>query len=51
MHLNSSAFSCCAPADDQVAAICNGDAELLGRALDSDLIVEPVRGALIPGFR
>ncbi len=35
----------------QVAAICSGDAALLGRALDSDIIVEPVRGALIPGFR
>lgn len=27
-----------------------GDAELTGRALDSDCIVEPVRGPLIPGF-
>lgn len=35
----------------QVSAIYQGDAQLLGRALDSDVIVEPVRGALIPGFR
>lgn len=27
-----------------------GNAELTGRALDSDCIVEPVRGPLIPGF-
>lgn len=35
----------------QVAAICQGNAAELGRALDSDVIVEPVRGPLIPGFR
>jgi homoserine kinase len=35
----------------QVSAIYEGNAQLLGRALDSDVIVEPVRGALIPGFR
>ena len=34
----------------QVAGILQGDAELTGRALDSDCIVEPVRGPLIPGF-
>jgi homoserine kinase len=34
----------------QVAGILLGDAELTGRALDSDCIVEPVRGPLIPGF-
>lgn len=33
-----------------VAGIASGDAEVLGRALDSDEIVEPVRGPLIPGF-
>jgi len=33
-----------------VAAICQGNAAELGRALDSDVIVEPVRGPLIPGF-
>lgn len=33
-----------------VAGITAGDAKLLGRALDSDCIVEPVRGPLIPGF-
>ena len=27
-----------------------GDAILTGRALDSDCLVEPVRGPLIPGF-
>ena len=36
--------------DVQVAGILLGDAELTGRALDSDCIVEPVRGPLIPGF-
>lgn len=34
----------------QVAGIMGGDAALVGRALDSDIIVEPVRGPLIPGF-
>jgi hypothetical protein len=34
----------------QVAGIMAGDAELTGRALDSDCLVEPVRGPLIPGF-
>ncbi len=34
----------------QVAGILQGNAELTGRALDSDCIVEPVRGPLIPGF-
>ncbi|KAF8056371.1 hypothetical protein HT031_006370 [Scenedesmus sp. PABB004] len=33
-----------------VAAILGGDAELLGSALDSDVIVEPVRAPLIPGL-
>jgi hypothetical protein len=37
---------CCA----QVAGILQGSAEATGRALDSDCIVEPVRGPLIPGF-
>ena len=37
---------CCA----QVAGILLGSAEATGRALDSDCIVEPVRGPLIPGF-
>jgi hypothetical protein len=35
----------------QVAGILRGDAAMLGHALDSDAIVEPVRGPLIPGFR
>jgi hypothetical protein len=33
-----------------VAAILTGNAQLLGAALDSDVIVEPVRGPLIPGM-
>lgn len=34
----------------QVAGILQGCAQATGRALDSDCIVEPVRGPLIPGF-
>lgn len=34
----------------QVAGILQGDARLVGRALGSESIVEPVRGPLIPGF-
>ena len=34
----------------QVAGILQGSAELTGMALDSDCIIEPVRGPLIPGF-
>lgn len=33
-----------------MAGVLGGDAALVGRALDSDIIVEPVRGPLIPGF-
>lgn len=33
-----------------VAGILEGRAPLVGRALDSDWIIEPVRGPLIPGF-
>jgi hypothetical protein len=33
-----------------VAAILTGDAALLGAALDSDAIIEPVRAPLIPGM-
>ena len=33
-----------------VAGILTGDAALIGKALGSDAIVEPVRGPLIPGF-
>ena len=40
----------CAMGATLVAGIMSGDAELIGRALDSDAIVEPVRGPLIPGF-
>jgi hypothetical protein len=35
----------------QVAGICTAQARLVGEALDSEVIVEPVRGPLIPGFR
>ncbi len=34
----------------QVAGILGGDPVLIGQALDSDIIVEPARGPLIPGF-
>ena len=40
----------CAMGGSLVAGILTGDASLIGRALDSDAIVEPVRGPLIPGF-
>jgi homoserine kinase len=33
-----------------VAAVLNGDVALLGAALDSDVVVEPVRAPLIPGM-
>lgn len=33
-----------------VAGILTGDAALVGQSLDSDVIIEPVRGPLIPGF-
>ncbi|EFN56255.1 hypothetical protein CHLNCDRAFT_22496 [Chlorella variabilis] len=41
----------CAMGGSLVAGILGGDAALIGRALDSDAIVEPVRGPLIPGFQ
>lgn len=34
----------------QVAGILGGDPVLIGQALDGDVIVEPARGPLIPGF-
>ena len=40
----------CAMGASLVAGILTGDAALIGKALDSDAIVEPVRGPLIPGF-
>ena len=40
----------CAMGASLVAGILTGDAILIGKALDSDVIVEPVRGPLIPGF-
>ena len=33
-----------------MAGILLGDTKQLGKALNSDVIVEPVRGPLIPGF-
>lgn len=35
----------------QVAGILLGNTKQLGSALNSDVIVEPVRGPLIPGFQ
>jgi homoserine kinase len=40
----------CTQGGSLVAAILTGDAALLGAALDSDAIVEPVRAPLIPGM-
>ena len=40
----------CAMGASLVAGILSADAQLLGKALDSDVVVEPVRGPLIPGF-
>ncbi|KAI3426437.1 hypothetical protein D9Q98_008805 [Chlorella vulgaris] len=40
----------CAMGGSLVAGILLGDAALIGKALNSDAIVEPVRGPLIPGF-
>jgi homoserine kinase len=40
----------CTQGGSLVAAILMGDAALLGAALDSDVIVEPVRAPLIPGM-
>ena len=34
----------------QVAGILTGDVPLIGSSLDSDVIIEPVRGPLIPGM-
>ena len=34
----------------KVAGILMGDAEQVGRAMDSECIVEPARGPCIPGF-
>ena len=38
------------PCNLQVAGILTGDTRLMGRSLDSDVIIEPVRGPLIPSF-
>lgn len=45
-----SAIHNCSMGGSLVASILTGDVAGLGRALDSDCIVEPVRGPLIPGF-
>mmetsp|Transcript_29811 Transcript_29811/g.41198 ORF Transcript_29811/g.41198 Transcript_29811/m.41198 type:complete len:391 (-) Transcript_29811:164-1336(-) len=42
--LNATATACL------VAGILTGDVDLLGQGLNSDVIVEPARGPLIPGF-
>lgn len=34
----------------QIAGILTGSTALVGKSLDSDMIIEPVRGPLIPGF-
>ena len=34
----------------QVAGILTGSTQLVGRSLDTEAIIEPVRGPLIPGF-
>jgi homoserine kinase len=40
----------CTQGGSLVAAILTGDVALLGAALDSDVVIEPVRGPLIPGM-
>lgn len=40
----------CAQGGALVTGILQGDVALLGKALDSDVIIEPVRGPLIPGM-
>lgn len=40
----------CAQGASLVAGILTADAAAIGKALDSDVVVEPVRGPLIPGF-
>lgn len=34
----------------QVAGILTGNVRLIGESLDRDVIIEPVRGPLIPGM-
>ncbi|KAL6758485.1 GHMP kinase [Haematococcus lacustris] len=40
----------CCQGGSLVAGVLTGDVRLIGRALDSDVIIEPVRGPLIPGL-
>lgn len=44
------AVSNCTQGGALVAGILSGDVSLIGRALDSDTVVEPVRAPLIPGM-
>lgn len=46
----AAAINNCAMGASLIAGIMSGDAALVGKALDSDVIVEPVRGPLVPGF-
>lgn len=46
----SSLVNNCAMGASLVCGILTGDAALIGKSLDSDVIIEPVRGPLIPGF-
>ncbi|GFH24436.1 uncharacterized protein HaLaN_22232, partial [Haematococcus lacustris] len=40
----------CCQGGSLVAGVLTGDVRLIGQALDSDVIIEPVRGPLIPGL-
>lgn len=40
----------CCQGGSLVAGILQGDIKLIGQSLDSDVIIEPVRGPLIPGM-
>jgi len=40
----------CCQGGSLVAGVLTGDVKLIGQSLDSDVIIEPVRGPLIPGM-
>lgn len=40
----------CTQGGSLVAGILSGDVSLIGRSLDSDVIIEPTRAPLIPGM-
>merc|ERR1719198_116398 len=40
----------CSAASSLIAGLLQGDAAMVGRTLNADVIVEPKRGPLIPGF-